>query len=108
MRLLVVALALLLLPIHANATWYPPPPVKPPVFTPGGTCTGCWAGPAGFIGFVGALVLYDIWRRNNCAGDVLGLGGPGFSSPSDPTQTTMLTVKDRGLCGRPKAIRVRG
>jgi hypothetical protein len=104
-KISVLALALLLTTQSASA-WYPP---KPPVIPPagGGVCHACVGGVTGFLGFVAFLALYDLWRRNNCVGDVLRLGGPGFSEPSNPYSNVMLTVNDRGLC-RPKAIRVRG
>jgi hypothetical protein len=104
-KLSVLALALLLTTQAASAIPYPPKPV--PIPTGGTSSAAGVAGVTGFLGFVGFLVLYDLWRRNNCAGDVLGLGGPGFTTPSNPYQNVMLTVNDRGLC-RPKAIRVRG
>jgi len=46
------------------------------------------------------LVFYDLQRRTNCQGDVLGLGGPGFSSPITPaTGNVMTTAYMRGQCG---------
>jgi hypothetical protein len=44
-------------------------------------------------------VAYDLQRRTNCEGDVLGLGGPGFSSPITPaTGNVMTTAYMRGEC----------
>ncbi len=39
------------------------------------------AATGGFIGFVAALDIYDLIRRTTCTGDLLDLGGPGFSEP---------------------------
>lgn len=44
-------------------------------------------------------LFYDLARRTNCQGDVLGLGGPGFSSPITPaTGNVMTTAYMRGEC----------
>jgi hypothetical protein len=44
-------------------------------------------------------MFYDLARRTNCQGDVLGLGGPGFSSPITPaTGNVMTTAYMRGEC----------
>ena len=50
-------------------------------------------------------MFYDLARRTNCQGDVLGVGGPGFSSPITPaTGNVMTTAPMRGECGAaPKA-----
>jgi len=105
-KLLVLTTAIALVATSASANIYPP---KPIIIPSAGTSSAAGAAAVtGFLGFVGFLVLYDLWRRNNCAGDVLRLGGPGFSEPSNPYSNVMLTVADRGYCRQPKAIRVRG
>lgn len=44
-------------------------------------------------------IFYDLARRTDCRGDVLGLGGPGFSSPITPaTGNVMTTAYMRGEC----------
>lgn len=50
-------------------------------------------------------MFYDLGRRTNCQGDVLGLGGPGFTSAITPaTGNVMTTAYMRGECGAaPKA-----
>lgn len=63
-----------------------PPPV--PVQAAAGASAGV-AVTGGFLGFVGALALYDIIRRVSCSGDPLGLGGPGFSSPMTAAMTVL-------------------
>jgi hypothetical protein len=49
-------------------------------------------------------MFYDLSRRTNCEGDVLGLGGPGFDSPITPaTGNVMTTAYMRGECSaKPK------
>jgi hypothetical protein len=42
-------------------------------------------------------MFYDLARRTNCQGDVLGLGGPGFSEPM-PVGNVMTTAYMRGEC----------
>lgn len=42
-------------------------------------------------------VFYDLQRRTSCEGDVLGLGGPGFSEPI-PVGNVMTTAYMRGEC----------
>ena len=42
-------------------------------------------------------MFYDLARRTNCEGDVLGLGGPGFSEPM-PVGNVMTTAYMRGEC----------
>ena len=57
--------------------------------------------PIGFVAFVVPPLgmFYDLSRRTNCEGDVLGLGGPGFSSPLTPaTGNVMTTAYMRGEC----------
>src|SRR5262245_51704067 len=109
-----IAAVLLLLVVFsgspAGAIYYPPPPPPPPIFNGGGTSGAAGAsGVTGFIGFVAALVTYDLLRRTTCIGDPLRLGGPGFDSPVLPQHgNVMIPVHQRGLCGVPKAIRVRG
>jgi hypothetical protein len=49
--------------------------------------SGGAAATTGFVGFVGALVVYDIARRWTCMGDPLHLGGPGFSTRHNPAST---------------------
>jgi hypothetical protein len=44
-------------------------------------------------------MFYDLARRTNCDGDVLGLGGPGFDSAITPvTGNVMTTAYMRGEC----------
>lgn len=44
-------------------------------------------------------MVYDLARRTNCQGDVVGLGGPGFTSPITPaTGNVMTTAYMRGEC----------
>lgn len=52
------------------------------------------------VAFIPPLaVFYDMQRRTDCRGDVLGLGGPGFSSPITPaTGNVMTTAYMRGEC----------
>ena len=45
--------------------------------------SGAVVGIAAFLGF------YDIVRRTTCSGDVLNLGGPGFSQPIRPTDNVI-------------------
>ena len=52
-----------------------------PVVAAGTSSAAGAAATGGFIGFVAALDIYDFIRRSTCSGDVLGLGGPGFSEP---------------------------
>ena len=48
-------------------------------------------------------MLYDLSRRTNCQGDILGLGGPGFDAPITPaTGNVMTTAYMRGECPAPK------
>jgi len=45
-------------------------------------------------------MFYDLARRTDCRGDVLGAGGPGFDSPITPaTGNVMTTAYMRGECG---------
>jgi hypothetical protein len=58
-----------------------PSPVVTPV-TPAGSSTGFGAWVAGgIIGVAAFLGIYDVTRRTTCSGDVLHLGGPGFTQP---------------------------
>lgn len=48
-------------------------------------------------------LFYDLTRRTNCQGDVLGLGGPGFTSAITPaTGNVMTTAYARGVQRRTK------
>jgi hypothetical protein len=65
--------------IHKRS--YPPPHPAHPIALP--------------IAVVPPLaVWYDFYRRTNCIGDPLGLGGPGFSEPM-PVGNVMIPACDR-------------
>ena len=42
-------------------------------------------------------VFYDLSRRISCQGDILGMGGPGFSEPI-PVGNVMIPAQQRGAC----------
>ncbi len=52
-------------------------------------------------------LFYDLTRRTNCQGDVLGLGGPGFTSAITPaTGNVMTTAYMRGECNaEPRSLK---
>lgn len=72
---------------HASAALPTAPPLAPPASSAGAWFAG------GFIGFVGLLNLYDIFRRTSCSGDFLGFGGPGFTSPITPAMSIISPPK---------------
>lgn len=44
-------------------------------------------------------MFYDLARRTDCRGDVLGAGGPGFDSPITPaTGNVMIPATQRSKC----------
>jgi hypothetical protein len=44
-------------------------------------------------------LFYDLARRTDCRGDVLGMGGPGFDSPITPaTGNVMIPAVNRAEC----------
>ena len=71
---------------HASAAF----PAAPALASP--PATSAWFA-GGFIGFVGLLNLYDIFRRTSCSGDFLGFGGPGFTSPITPAMSIISPPK---------------
>jgi hypothetical protein len=42
-------------------------------------------------------IFYDLQRRTSCEGDVLGLGGPGFTEPM-PVGNVMIPAVNRSAC----------
>lgn len=75
--LLIVTALLMSTAAHATMA----PPVVKPFPLPASSAAGGVGATAGLLGFIGALVLYDITRRWTCIGDPLRLGGPGFNEP---------------------------
>ena len=71
-----------------SAFAFAPPPKAPSIVVGSGAGAGA-AVTAGFIGFVGLLVSYDLMRRITCSGDFLQLGGPGFTQPITPAMSVL-------------------
>ena len=86
--LLIAALILSSTPALAKKRPIPPSPTSALSFATASMGTGALV-TTGFIGFVAAIVGYDIWRRLNCT-DPLHLGGPGFDSPIRPGDNVMI------------------
>jgi hypothetical protein len=68
----------------------PPPPPPPPQISHGTSGAAGAGAVTGFIGFVSAIVTYDLIRRTTCSGDFLGLGGPGFTTPITPASGNVM------------------
>lgn len=60
----------------------------PPAPTTSSVSGGIWASGT-VIGVATMLGLYDIVRRNTCAGDFLHFGGPGFDRPLTPSDNAV-------------------
>jgi hypothetical protein len=95
------------LPASALVPPPPPPPPPPPAINHGGTSGAAGAGAVtGFIGFVAAIVTYDLIRRTTCSGDFLGLGGPGFTTPITPASGNVMIP--RQCVVKQAVVRARG
>ena len=62
--------------VPASALMLPVAPVAPASSSSAGL--GAWVA-GGIIGVAAFLGIYDVTRRTTCSGDVLKLGGPGFT-----------------------------